>query len=79
MSRFRLQLRIFGTDRAFFFAPAFGPLVLNKPAAVSKGSVPQEKLMRLYLQANVAVDEIRIGPTMSSVMVGTNPLAASSE
>lgn len=62
-----------------FDAPEFGPLILNKPAAHSKGIFPQEKLMRIHLAANVPVDEIRIGPTLHSVMLGTQPLVAKSE
>ena len=58
-----------------FEAPEFGPLVLEKSVAVSEGSIPQEKIRSVYLHAESIVDEIRIGPTLHSVMVGTRPLA----
>ena len=64
-----------------FDAPGFGPLVLKKPACVLQEIIPQEKIntVSMGFSQNRAVDEIRIGPTLHSVMVGTKPLAAESE
>ncbi|MDX1565340.1 MAG: Ig-like domain-containing protein, partial [Phycisphaeraceae bacterium] len=62
-------------------APGFGPMVLEKPACVLKEVVAQETLNSIYLNfdSGRVVDEIRIGPTLNSVMVGTQPLAANAQ
>ena len=60
-----------------FDAPEFGPLILEKPAAVAEGTIPQETIRNLYLHAGSMVDEIRLGPTLHSVMLGTCPLTKS--
>ncbi|MHC4248732.1 MAG: DUF6288 domain-containing protein [Planctomycetota bacterium] len=59
-----------------FDAPGFGPLILKEPACVLKEVIPQEAINSLYMDIDSgrAVDEIRIGPTLNSVMVGTKPL-----
>jgi len=60
-----------------FDAPEFGPLVLKDPVCVLTEVSPQEKVGTVYLHSEVAVDEIRIGPTLHSVMAGTKPLTGS--
>ena len=64
-----------------FVAPTYGPLVLDKPACVFEESIPQEKIRSIYLEmgSEQAADEIRIGPTQHSVMLGTKQLAAKVE
>ena len=45
-----------------------------------KEVVPQAKLDSVYMKdTGSGLDEIRIGPTLNSVMVGTKPLAAASK
>jgi hypothetical protein len=57
-----------------FDAPEFGPLVLDEPACVLNELIAQENIRSISLHAQVPVDEIRIGPTLHSVMLGTKPL-----
>jgi hypothetical protein len=57
-----------------FDAPRFGPMLIEKPAAVATGRVAQKRLNRLCYYGEQAIDEIRIGPTLHSVMIGTKPL-----
>ena len=59
-----------------FVAPEFGPMVLEKPACVLEDVIPQEKISSLYLDMGneLTADEIRIGSTQHSVMLGTKPL-----
>lgn len=57
-------------------ASEFGPLVLKEPVCAFTEVISQEKISTINLHAEVAVDEIRIGPTLNSLMVGTKPLAA---
>lgn len=59
--------RVFNTSE-------FGPLVLDEPACVYKVAFPQNKITKVQLFSEKFVDEIRIGPTLHSVMVGTKPL-----
>ncbi|MBT3199954.1 MAG: hypothetical protein HN350_08550 [Phycisphaerales bacterium] len=59
-----------------FDAPGIGPLLLEKPVCVMKDIIPQAKLSYVYMRdTTVALDEIRIGTTLHSVMMGTKPLA----
>ena len=62
-----------------FDAPGFGPLLVEKPAAVATGKVNQKALLRLHYNGASNLDEIRIGPTLHSVMAGTKPLAHNAE
>jgi hypothetical protein len=59
-----------------FDAPGYGIVLLEDPVSVVKGVIPQEKIdsIGLYADGTAPVDEIRIGPTLHSVMVGTKPL-----
>lgn len=63
-----------------FDAPEFGPMVLEKPVCVVEDIVSQAKINTVSLTDLAGgVDEIRVGPTLHSVMVGTKPLAGKSE
>ena len=57
-------------------APVFGPMLLENPVCVLEQPIDQKALNELSLSADSdqVVDEIRLGPTLSSVMVGTKPL-----
>jgi len=58
-----------------FDAPGIGPIVLEKPVCVMKDVVPQAVIRSVYMQDTTsALDEIRIGPTRHSVLLGTKPL-----
>ena len=59
-----------------FNAPVFGPMLIDKPAAVMREPIDQEKLSAILvnLAENRAIDEIRIGAGPASVMQGTKPL-----
>jgi hypothetical protein len=63
-----------------FDAPGYGIVLLENPVSVVKGIIPQETVnaMVLFLFDKAPFDEIRIGPTLHSVMVGTKPLAVKS-
>ena len=64
-----------------FVAPEFGPMVLEKPACVLEDVIPQEKISSVYLDmgSEQTADEIRIGSTQHSVMLGTKPLTITSK
>lgn len=63
-----------------FDAPVFGPLVLKEPVCVVEAVIPQGTINSVYITDTAGgVDEIRIGPTLHSVMIGTKPLVAKSE
>ena len=64
-----------------FIAPGYGPMVLKNPACVLEEVIPQEKLNSVFLEfgADNAVDEIRIGPSLNSVFLGTKPMVAQAE
>jgi len=63
-----------------FDAPGIGPLVLEEPVCVMKEVVDQANLNSVYMNDTAgALDEIRIGPTLHSVMLGTKPLAGHAE
>lgn len=57
-------------------APIFGPMLLENPVCVLEQPIDQQKLntLKLYADSDRAVDEVRIGTTLNSVMVGTKPL-----
>lgn len=59
-----------------FNAPVFGPMLIDKLAAVMCEQIDQEKInaIILNLAANRAIDEIRIGTSSASVMQGTVPM-----
>jgi hypothetical protein len=59
-----------------FVAPRFGPLVLENPASVLEEVIDQRTLdsISLNIDSDRVLDEIRIGPTLKSVMLGTKPL-----
>ena len=54
-----------------------GPVLLEKPISVTSKAINQESLNTLYFEYNERfyLDEIRIGPTYESVLLGTVPLA----
>jgi hypothetical protein len=54
-----------------------GPVLLEKPISVMSKTVNQSTLNTLYFEYNdrFYLDEIRIGPTYESVLLGTVPLA----
>ena len=57
-------------------APVFGPILLEDPVAVLEEAIDQQTLdtLLIYVDQQQAIDEIRIGPTLNSVMLGTKPL-----
>lgn len=59
-----------------FNAPVFGPMLIDKPAAVMREPIEQEKLNSIILNFSEkrAIDEIRIGASPASVMQGTVPM-----
>ena len=59
-----------------FEAPGMGPMVLEKPVGVMQEMIPQADLHSFYMtDTTEALDEIRIGKTLHSVLLGTKPLA----
>lgn len=64
------------TIHRVYDAPGFGPLFLENPACVLEQAIPQQTLnsISLYVDSDKVIDEIRIGPTLNSVMMGTEPL-----
>jgi hypothetical protein len=61
-----------------FDAPELGPLILKKPVCLVREIIDQEKIrsIQLYFRSDGPIDEIRIGSTLHSVLVGTRPLTA---
>ena len=59
-----------------FDAPEFGPMLVKNPVAVLEQTVPQKNITGIIIGSEQVVDEIRIGTTLHSVMVGTKPLKA---
>ena len=57
----------------------FHSLVLKKPVCVMKEVIPQETVGSVCIKGDVTLDEIRIGPTLHSVMLGTRLRAGESE
>ncbi len=59
-----------------FNAPGYGVVFPEKPVSVIKGSIPQEMIKAIVINQSheAPLDEIRVGPTRHSVMVGTKPL-----
>jgi hypothetical protein len=62
-----------------FKAPGYGLVFLDDPVNVTEGTMPQETINALGLSVDGGnpIDEIRIGPTLHSVMLGTKPLPVS--
>jgi len=60
-----------------FDSPDYGPLVLETPARIMKAVIPQAKINHIFIKdfEHGAIDEIRIGTTLNSVMLGTKPLS----
>ncbi len=59
-----------------FNAPVFGPMMLDEPVGVLQETIAQEKLNSVFVEifdTPRAIDEIRIGTSLSSVMIGTKP------
>ena len=61
-----------------FDAPEIGPVFIKNPISVFEQAMPQKDITSIGLGCNQAADEIRIGTTLHSVMVGTRPLKAES-
>jgi len=60
-----------------FDAPFYGITIPSEPVSTVKGSIPQERIEAIIIDQSrdeVPLDEIRIGPTQNSVMIGTQPL-----
>lgn len=59
-----------------FDAPGLGPMVIEEPISHMKAIVNQAKLNTVFLSGSAkgSLDEIRIGPTRQSVLLGTAPL-----
>ena len=59
-----------------FNAPVFGPLLVEEPVCVLEEVIDQKSInaIRLEMGDKRAVDEIRIGPSLHSVLMGTKPL-----
>lgn len=59
-----------------FDAPIYGPMLLEKPICVLEQTLDQKVLneISLSVDSGKVVDEIRLGSTLSSVMIGTKPL-----
>ena len=57
-------------------APVFGPMLIDEPAIVMREPVDQQKVdsIILNLSEKRAMDEIRIGTSAASVMLGTAPM-----
>lgn len=60
-----------------FDAPGMGPMVLKEPVCSMREVIDQAKLDTVYIRDTAgSLDEIRIGSTLHSVLLGTKPLAA---
>ena len=58
-----------------FDAPRFGPMVLEKPVCRLTEVIQQDKLDSVYIKGTPGyLDEIRVGPTRNSVILGIKPL-----
>jgi hypothetical protein len=64
------------TIHRVYDSPGFGPLFLENPVSVLEQVIPQQTINSIYLNIDSGkmLDEIRIGPTLNSVMMGTEPL-----
>jgi alpha-tubulin suppressor-like RCC1 family protein len=64
------------TIHRVFDAPGFVPMFLEKPVCTMEEIIAQQTLnaIGLYIYSDKVLDEIRIGPTLNSVMVRTKPL-----
>jgi hypothetical protein len=59
-------------------APGYDVVLPEKPVSVTKGMIPQEmiKAIKMNVSIETPFDEIRVGPTLHSVMLGTVPMTA---
>ena len=60
-----------------FNAPGYDIVFPRKPVSVVKGIIPQELIKAIVINQggfDAPLDELRVGPTRHSVMVGTKPL-----
>ncbi|MDT8390343.1 MAG: DUF6288 domain-containing protein [Lentisphaeria bacterium] len=59
-----------------FNAKGYGIVIPQEPVSTVKGIIPQEMINAIVLNMSVEapLDEIRVGPTMNSVLLGTQPL-----
>jgi hypothetical protein len=55
-----------------------GPLSVNNPVSVYRDQINQKQIRNLTLGSGSTWDEIRVGPTLHSVMAGTKPLSTAS-
>jgi Family of unknown function (DUF6288)/Bacterial Ig domain len=61
-----------------FNTSEFGLLFLDQPTSTCKLAFPQKDISKVQLFSELFVDEIRIGPTLNSVLLGTKPLGGGS-
>jgi hypothetical protein len=59
-----------------FNANGYDVVLPEEPVSVTKGMIPQEKIQAVVMQVSSETpsDEIRVGPTLHSVMLGTVPM-----
>lgn len=57
-------------------SPLYGPILIEKPVAVLKEAIDQQSIhkLRVHLRSEGGLDELRIGSSLNSVMLGTKPL-----
>jgi len=57
-------------------SPLFGPMLVEKPVTMFEHVIDQQSIerVRILLGDEGGCDELRIGPTLNSVMIGTVPL-----
>ncbi|MFK7851157.1 MAG: DUF6288 domain-containing protein [Akkermansiaceae bacterium] len=58
-------------------APVFGPMLIDEPVGVLQEVIPQRTLNAIQVEMfddHRTIDEIRIGTTLPSVMIGTKPM-----
>ena len=57
-------------------APGFGPMILDEPVCVLEEAIDQKLLnsISFSMDEKRAIDEIRIGTTSHSVLMGTKPM-----
>jgi hypothetical protein len=54
--------------------PDYGPLVITQPISVTRDQVAQQRINTIKINSGTVWDEVRIGPTLNSVLLGTIPL-----
>ena len=59
-----------------FDAPEYGPMFIETPVCLLEEVIPQAQIDKISMVGfeKGDIDEIRIGPSLHSVMVGTKPL-----